>query len=229
MAMADAGPDRAWDEVIRALDPAKVAASLRRELGRGYLRIGERFVAIAVKAIQAGEYAPNSEITAALKGSTKALVNDGDLMAAITYDVDLADMAVWLGANKAAKRKSKGGREVEMINLVRVLHDGGSVDVSKYPQVRQAVFARLRDIATGKAPGGDRAKAREILDRMAVQSRSKGGSGGGGMGIWIIPSRPFIEAPIGKPEFEAVVDHEVGAAVDRALRSAVRAHLGGMR
>lgn len=223
----DIGPDRAWGEAIRALDPADVRESLRAEMGRAFLRIGERFVAIAVKDIQAGKYAPNSEITQAFKQSSKPLVDDGDLMASITYDIDLADMAVWLGANRAAKRKGKDGRAVEMVNLVRILHDGGSINVAQHPKVRQAIFARLSAIAKGEETG-DRAKARAILERMAAAATNRSGSGAARPSVWLIPARPFIAAPIASAEFEALADREVNSAVDRGIRRVLHANLGGL-
>jgi hypothetical protein len=230
-----------WDDLHKVLDPARFRDALRKEVTRTRARIGLRFVREARKAIQEGAYAANSDLTRALKGSSKPLVKDGDLMAALTYQSDTSDpLAVWLGIN----RRSAGGA-----NVARLLHEGFYLRLT--PKAVAYLMHRLREAADKGGESG--ALARQILSRW--QAKPMGGTGSGKLAgnspakkraraIYFgkirqpvsgkrggakrirVPPRPFITDVIRKPEFVQFVLAEWRSATKRALSAGV-AHVAG--
>lgn len=214
-----------WDAADR-LDPERVRPRLERNLMRALKRIGEKFVALAVKAIRAKKYAANSEVTIALKNASTPLVSGGKgagLMQSITYVIPPGTLELWVGANRNAT--AEDGKP--MANLVRILHDGATIDVQKNPKVRIALMANLRSVAkTGMdrdGKKGNQARARRILQQMkqaglARNRRAAAWTGWGkGKSLYIIPPRPFLADILKDAEFLAFVDAEMRAAVARTI------------
>ena len=217
---AKSGTGAAWDRAERGLSDANARAALRVEKAVAMERIGLLAVAMARKRIQDRAYAPNSELTVALKGSSTPLVNDGDLFGALTSEV--VDDGVWFGVQR--QRLTDGG---EMTNIALILHEGASIDLARHPKVRQAVMARLRETAEGTGRGASR--ARRIIAQMkqsgrAANKRASMWSGwGSAKAIWVTPPRPFLADVLRDPDFQARVSAEYAAVPARAMARVMRA------
>ena len=220
-----------WERFIYQLEPTRFTRALHKEVARANARIGSEFQRRARKAIQGAGYAGNSPMTVAMKGSSKPLVDDGDLMGALTWAQDRVDpMVVWLGLKRYAKEA----------NIGRILHDGATVKVT--PGMRRLLFARLTKLAKGK--GRKARKAREFLAQWQDPSKPKGTGrlkGGGkakqrrfvfaklreegklarvgppAKDVYVIPPRPFIEAVVRTDDFRRFALKEWSEAFERAL------------
>lgn len=218
-----------WDEFAKQLDPRRFRAQLKKEIGQANAYIGSVFVAEARKAIQGAAYAPNSPMTEAFKGSSKPLVNDGDLIGSLTWAHDEADrLAVWVGVNRMGNH----------VNIAKILHDGATLKVTK--KMLAALFARMNELAKGS--GRKAQLARDFLSRW----KSKPGSGKlsgpakakqraflfaklkreGRLAatpparpVWVIPPRPFITSVVGNPAFLRTAIGQWMGALDRALHA----------
>lgn len=193
-----------WRELEAALNPTDFKRRLDRELVRSFGRIGMKFVALARREITREQYRPNSPITVILKGSSKALVDRGQLFQAITHQVGLDGRSLRLGI---VKRRTTP----EVVDLALVLHQGAVIDVGRHPQVRRKVWAMVGEAL--RASGLLSASRRGAVQRAAVSL----GGGSGRSDLWIIPGRPFLEQPLASPEFQAYARSELAAAAKRAL------------
>lgn len=213
------GPIGNWDAMDRALDPSRLGASIEGHQRKALKRIGEKFRAMATKAIRDKRYESNSAITIALKGGKSTpLANSGLLSQSITYVIPEGTLDLWVGANRNAVHKDESGKTVSTANLVRILHDGASVDVQKYPKVRIALMARLREAAKKGNPGAKRIIAAMKLAAKASNRKAAQWSGyGKGKSIYVIPPRPFLLDVLKDPEFVAFVQAEIHGAMTRAL------------
>lgn len=225
---------KGWNDVLRATDPRSFERRWEENLERAGERIGRDFRRLARREIRQGNYAPNSPVTIILKGSSKPLVDGGDLFQSITHEV-VSPRLVRLGVI----RQVSGDK---LVNIGAALHDGFVVDMNKHPQVRKALWAKVRD-----ASSKSRMQALKPAPRKAVKSaqaqlarsRSRGGGkrqlnayfarnpsskipgDAGGPKLLVIPARPFITQPMLRPEFgEAVLQH---------YGDAVKATFGGTR
>lgn len=218
-----------WRTFIAALDGDALQARLKKQLTVANKRIGRQFVTIARRRIRAGSYAPNSPITVILKGSSRPLVDRGDLMQAITFD-----SKDWTTLKVGAFRATAGAKRVD---LVRILHDGATIDVRKNPKVRIRVWAMVRKAvgakrlaeltgrsrasvvraATSLGLGRRRTGPMTARQRAAFFARQPRVAGKGGKSIWRIPARPFILEPLNSPEFVGFVRKTWTEAIDKAL------------
>jgi hypothetical protein len=113
---------------------------------------------------------PNAPLTILIKGSSRPLVDRGDLRLSITTDVAGEGRNVVGAVGVLRRRRAKRGRK--MMNIAIALHDGFVVRVT--PQVRAAVFA-------------------ELLKRQGKRSTEPRG---GGTTTWRVRGRPFISQPL---------------------------------
>ena len=111
-----------WQAFARALDPDAFRQRLDGQLRRAHARIGRRFVVTARKAINAKNYTPNSAVTVLMKGIDKPLVDSGELLGEIDYDVrdDARRQGVHVGLIRA-----KSGQE--LVDRATFLHDGATL------------------------------------------------------------------------------------------------------
>lgn len=188
-----------WNQLAEQLN-AEGFEQRVREVGRkANTRIGLQGVAEIRRSIRAGEYEPNSAATIALKGSSKPLVDRGDLQRAITFEVQQ-------GRDNRGRFNSKGGsvtigvnRRSPKANIAEALHEGFTIDLRKHPQVRKAVMAKLRE--------------------KGFQATSSSG-GQGSADVWVVPPRPFIEQPLTSDKFLAFVRSTLQQAFAEALEAA---------
>ena len=207
-----------WTDLLRTLEPNSFKRRLAHNLERAGHRVGRDYVKIARGLIRAAAYAPNSPVTIALKGSSKPLVDKGDLFQGISYELD-GPYNLRMGL-----LKRRVGQQV--VNVGLVLHEGATIDVSQHPQVRRKVWAMVR-----KAVGADRlaklgGRSRKAVAKAAADlgikatGRSRRGmfgamkaqgklqarpASGSGRQVWVIPSRPFLSTPATSADFNASV------------------------
>lgn len=114
-----AGDTFGFEQLIELLDAVKFESRTQQAFDKAQNRIGLVFVAMARKKITVDKvYAPNSPATIALKRSSLPLVETGDLVGSITYDVK-DPFRVLLGINSV---RLSGGRF-----LYEVLHNGATI------------------------------------------------------------------------------------------------------
>ena len=113
---------------------------------------------------------PNAPLTTLIKGSSRPLVDRGDLRNSITTEVVGRGREVHGAVGVLRRRRAKRGRR--MTDVATALHEGFVVRVT--PKVRAAVFAELRK----------------------RQGKKARGSGGRGSSTWRVKGRPFIRDPL---------------------------------
>ncbi len=221
-----------WRHLVDTLDPARFNGRLAKATAIAGNRVGRDFQRRARAAIRSGIYAPNSPITVIMKGSSKPLVDRGDLFQGLTYEVD-GPYRVRLGI----LRRSSGDH---VVNVGLILHEGATINVRQHPQVRRAVMAKLRDrlgpermaalnprqrrsvtsaassIGMGKRPASS-AQRKAIMAKARKEGKLGAPSGGQAKAIWVIPARPFIAGPAGDPGFHRFLIDTYSQAVRAAL------------
>ena len=112
-----------WNRLDEILNPAKLAEGIRQAAAR----VGNYGASQVKKGIVSGSpggqtFAPNSPLTIARKGSSKPLINHGDLVGSITYQI-IDSENVFIGVKK--------GKEV---NIAAVHEYGCTIRVT--PKMR---------------------------------------------------------------------------------------------
>ena len=106
-----------WNRIDEILNPAKIAEGMRQAAAR----VGNYGASEVKKGIVSGSpggktFKPNSPLTIARKGSSKPLIDKGDLVGSITYQIIDSDN-VFIGVKKGAKR-NKDGKDLSEIAAV---------------------------------------------------------------------------------------------------------------
>lgn len=206
----------AWNAYQKAIDPAGLQTRLDRYMKQAGERIGRQFVARAQRAIRDKVYTPNSPITIILKGGQSTPLvgrGGGDLFQSITYDAS-NPYRILLGVLRAKASD-------ETLNLAIILHEGATIDVGKHPNVRKAVWAKVRE-AMGQRATTRAAKASRT---QAVAKLASGGTTAA-KNLWVIPPRPFIAEPMMDPAFAAWARKEWTAALQLAIFGPKGKHTG---
>ena len=108
-----------FDQLDAMLDSQLFVQNMKQIFPRAHARIGTKFVGDARKAIIVDKiYKPNALSTIVRKGSSTPLVDKGDLVGSLTYDVK-DHLVVELGIN--SPRLSSGRF------LYEVLHNGATI------------------------------------------------------------------------------------------------------
>lgn len=79
-------------------------------------------------------FEPLTEFTIRNKGSSKALIDHGDLVNSITFKVDPARMAVFVGILRTARSRNPESGEIYLANIGRVHEEGAIIPVT--PRMR---------------------------------------------------------------------------------------------
>lgn len=124
---------------------------------------------------------PNAPLTVLIKGSSRPLVDHGDLRNSIESEVRGKGREVVGAVGVTRARRARRGKK--MANIALYLHEGFTIRVT--PKVRAAIFAELRK-------------------RRGRKVRSSGGSGGGSS-TWRVKGRPFIREPL-EENHDRIVD-----------------------
>lgn len=215
-----------WNDLLRTLEPNSFKRRLAHNLERAGHRVGREFVRIARGMIRSAEYAPNSPITIMLKGSSKPLVDKGDLFQGIGYELD-GPYNIRMGL-----LKRRVGQQV--VNVGLVLHEGATIDVSAHPQVRRKVWAMVRKAAGAERLAKLNPRSRKAVTKAAADlgikatGRSRRGmfgamkaagklqarpAGGTGRQVWVIPARPFLSTPATSADFNKAIELHYSEAI----------------
>ena len=94
-----------WKKISSILDPAKLKKSIRQCAAK----VGNYGASEVKKGIVSGSpggqtFAPLSPFTIAQKGSSKPLINHGDLLGSVNYQVFNDNDSVFIGVKKGVKR-----------------------------------------------------------------------------------------------------------------------------
>lgn len=219
----------AWDAYLKAMDGKGFAHRLAGFTLKAGERVGRDFIARARKAIRAGVYAPNSPVTVILKGSSKPLVDHGDLFQGITFQV-VDPYNVRLGIMRARSGD-------KLVNIGLVLHEGATIDVKANPRVRMAVWAKIRSRVSPDALAALNARQRKSVTAAAstlgVRRRSgrawterqrrwwfaqMHGPKAAARDVWIIPPRPFLSSIAESADFQAVILRHYTDAIKAAFQ-----------
>lgn len=183
-----------FEKLRRSMGLTHVRDMLRQEVGKQIHRSAQTLRRNVVRYIDAERHGvPNSPLTVLVKGSSKPLVDRGDLRQGIETDVVFMPNAVvgQVGVSRVAK--GKGGKGLS--NIAKILHEGTTIKVT--PKVRKAVFAKLRQRQGGgvRFDGGGRSAKR----------------------TWVIKGRPFVREPYEELEPRILMNIAFGVkkAIDR--------------
>ena len=144
----------------------EVRAELRQKI-REQLGLLRRDVISYIDSEKHG--VPNSPLTILVKGSSRSLVDRGDLRM-VSVRTESRRNEILGGVGVLRTRRSRDGKV--LWNIAVALHEGFVVRVT--PQVRAAVFAEMRKRRGKKVRFG----------------------GGGGSKLWRVKARPFIREPL---------------------------------
>jgi hypothetical protein len=157
-----------WQAASRWFDG--LAGRIKKEISKA-TAVNTMLVVKEIKRrIRAKEYAPNSALTIALKGSSTPLIDNADLFRSIQAHL-IDSYRSFAGVLRGTRSKDGG----DLVNLAKMLHDGISIKMT--PAMRRWIFAQLNQagIEAGEVAGGGGAK----------KSKKPG---------WVvIPGRPFIK------------------------------------
>lgn len=138
----------AWQAFQKALDAGLFSDRLKKNVASANRRIGRQFQATARRRIRQGKYAANSPLTIALKGSSRPLVNGGQLFQGLSYDVPDYTM-VRVGVFRR-------GSGQEVVDIGHAVHEGYSFEPTDAQ--RAAVFAQLAEEERDSLSLGEPAK-----------------------------------------------------------------------
>lgn len=187
-----------WGRLLLITDPVKFGKLLNSNMRKGLTAATldvERDIRDSIRTD--GEYAANSPMTVAMKGSTRPLVDTGhNLMRSITRKVHSATHAE-VGVNFRAESGA---------NIARALHDGFSLDLSdpKYAKLRYWLIRKRQELVDeGKlAFGPARAGAYKP-------------------GFLVVPGRPFFTRVFRSKKTRDRVMARLGAAFGATLHGQV--------
>ncbi len=187
---------KGWERVKRALS--------RRRFRRLVMTAQEREVsnqlnllrADIVRYIDAERHGvPNSPLTVLTKGSSRPLVDRGDLRESVNVrGPKLVAGVITGGVGVLRGRRTRKGKSVA--NVAIILHEGAVIKVT--PKVRAAVFAELRRRAGGRRP------------RPVAAGSDRGAS------RWVIKPRPFVKDPF--KAAEPRIKEALGDAVEISVK-----------
>ena len=122
-----------WGKLNSVLNPSKLRASMKQCASR----VGNYGASEVKKGIVSGApggetFTPLSAITIARKGSSKPLINHGDLVGSVTYQTFNNENSVFIGVKKGVKRKNN--QDSEMVQIAAVHEFGCTIAVT--PKMR---------------------------------------------------------------------------------------------
>ncbi|MDR1977929.1 MAG: phage virion morphogenesis protein [Synergistaceae bacterium] len=128
-----------WDKISNILNPARMRAKIE-QAGK---KVGFAGVAAVKKGIVSGApggetFEPLQALTVWAKGSSKPLIDHGDLVGSITHE-NIDANTVWIGVKKGAK-----GSKGNMANIAAVHEFGCTIAVTD--KMRRAFAAKFQGI-----------------------------------------------------------------------------------
>jgi hypothetical protein len=133
---------------------------------------------------------PNSPLTEALKGSSRPLVDTGELQKSITHKLTAFDEVIIGVLRRVQKRNPKTGKVDNLQDIAAILHNGATISVT--PAMRRLFFALSNEIP----------EVKPLSPKTTVI---------------VIPARPFLLAAF-SPKFVAKYRRNWEEAIERAFR-----------
>lgn len=196
-----------WKKLKVMLSGAEFAKALEKNLNHA-TALNAAFVRREVrKRIQGGKYSANAALTVAIKGSSKPLVDNADLMNAVTT-VQTDAKTAFIGVLKQAK--SKDGED--MINIAAVVHEGVTIPVT---EPMRMLFQVVYEAVEREDPSRLTGRALEIYRDVMANGGKFYPLKEGTIAIHI-PGRPFIREVIEDPAILDKVRETWKAAVEAA-------------
>jgi hypothetical protein len=164
-----------YRKLLQAIDPKIVRPVLKKNVKIANTRIGAFGMKSVRMAIKESKFIENAELTSAIKGSSKALVDKGDLWGAVTFR-HASDNAVFIGILQTDGR----------YNIAKSLHEGVKIPVT---QKMRGLFMALAKASVGEIPISKLSdRAQQLFERMPkgwkpLRESTK---------VIIIPPRPFL-------------------------------------
>lgn len=193
--------DSGWKRFEKAIDPKRFEEVVRRNIRQASIRNGKLAEAFVRAQITAGRYAKNANLTVMIKGSSKPLVDHGDLFRAVT-SVVVDDYQVFIGIVR-----SEGE-----YNLAVALHEG--VEIRVTPAMRGLFFVLWQASIGQMSPGALTGRAAELWERHPGGWKPLSAS----TNQIVIPGRPFIEAAFKNGELKRQATANWNMALKKAMR-----------
>lgn len=178
-----------FEKFADKIEPAKFRSRLRREIKKATAKNGLIAEGAVKENINKGNFAANQPLTTALKGSSRPLVDSGDLVKAITNRPFTFQVVIGV-LRKVAKRNKLTGKIDNIQDIAAILHNGITISVT--PKMRRLFFA-LADENPKIKPLNPKTK------------------------VIVIPARPFMEAAVA-PTMLKIYQLNWEEAVQRALK-----------
>jgi hypothetical protein len=169
---------KGFDELKKKLQPKSFEKRLQRNVKKATRKVGLLAVRKVKTDIRRKKVKPSklSGLTVAIKGSTRALVDSGELLESITSDLVSWDVVIVGVLKNRPVRDEITGEVKDMIMIAKILHDGADVPVT--PKMRR-FFLWLANSSESPVRG----------KVFALKPSTK---------IIHIPARPFMEGVLDK-------------------------------
>lgn len=182
----------------KALNPKIFTAKARKHVRRA-MKINGLLAERSIRqTITKGDFRPNAQLTSELKGSSRPLVDTGDMRAAVTSKL-IDDFTVFAGVLRTS----------ENFDVATTVHEGTEIEIT--PKMR-TMFWALWLKSTFRPDLQLRGRAAELWDRYKGPWRPLSGN------VIIIPSRPFIRVGFADPELHRMTRRNWEKAVQAALQ-----------
>lgn len=193
---------KGWQKMRALVSPGAFTANMEHELDRANRLIGARIVAEIRRDIDHVISPGNTGLTVFIKGSTKPLVDDGDLRGAVTW-VRINSKVIEVGVLKGDPN----------VNTAITVHEGVEIPVTAK---MRGMFKLLQAASEGKlSPSKLEGRAKVLFERRQLGwVRLKPGT------THIrIPGRPFLRRTIeNKAILDLIVKKLWQQAIERALK-----------
>lgn len=218
---------KGWANLKAALAPNAFSKRLKEEVRKATAQNAMIVAKEMRNTIKGRVDPPNAELTLAIKGSDKPLVDKGALWKAITWTVEKWHLGF------AGLIRSRRGADADLINVGAALHDGATMRVT--PAMRGLFLA----LANASRSGDGSKLTGRAADLWARTKDSKGPAGRDAktgrftrgavnMGFWkplapdttviTIKPRPWIELTLATPGLREKLKKNWEDAVQRVLR-----------
>lgn len=173
-----------WKKLKLVVDASRFDKVLEGEVERA-TKANAITAAAAIRKRMTARVSPgNSAFTRLVKGSSKALIDDGDLFLSVTH-VMIDERTALAGVLRTARDK----RGEELANLAIILHEGATLGVT--PAMR-GLFMVLAKVGQGKMSSSELSgRAAEIAQRLGNRIRKIKPLKASTNTI-VIPPRPFL-------------------------------------
>ncbi|RLE25633.1 MAG: hypothetical protein DRJ65_07340 [Acidobacteria bacterium] len=194
-----------WKGYKFAINPKGFAAELKKQLLIHANRVGMIAERQVKKTIQVGGFKPNAPLTVAIKGSSKPLIDQADLFAAMTFKV-ISWSTVFVGVF----------RTNENYNVARAVHNGAVISVTDR---MRGLFLALWKVSTGEMDENELTsqRAQQLWERNQEWFPLKASTT-----AITIPARPFMLKAFADPQMREMVKKQWLGAVKKVIEKRSR-------